>query len=127
MSRASHVVQDPPLAKVLFDHPLAGWLWVLPRIWLGWQWVQASEHKISDPAWVQTGAALKGFWAGAVAIPATGKPAISFVWYRSFLEMLLNAQAYTWFAKVVAYGELLIGVALIVGGSPGSPLSWAGS
>jgi thiosulfate dehydrogenase [quinone] large subunit len=119
MSRASHVVQDPPLAKALFDHPLAGWLWVLPRIWLGWQWVQASEHKISDPAWVQTGAALKGFWAGAVAIPAAGKPAISFVWYRAFLEMLLNAHAYTWFAKVVAYGELLIGVALIVGAFTG--------
>ena len=119
MSRASHVVQDPPLARTLFKHPLAGWLWVLPRIWLGWQWVQASEHKLADPAWVQTGAALKGFWAGAVAIPATGKPAITFDWYRSFLEILLNAQAYTWFAKVVAYGELLIGVALIAGAFTG--------
>ncbi len=119
MSRASHVVQDPPLARGLFNHPLAGWLWVLPRIWLGWQWVQASEHKIADPAWVQTGAALKGFWAGAVAVPATGKPAITFDWYRWFLEILLNAHAYTWFAKLVAYGELLIGVALIAGAFTG--------
>jgi len=29
--------------------------------------------------------------------------------------MMLNAQAYTWFAKVIAYGELLVGIGLIVG------------
>jgi len=28
---------------------------------------------------------------------------------------LLDISAYTWFAKVVAYGELLIGVALVLG------------
>lgn len=119
MSRENRVVQDPPLAKALFNNPRAGWLWVLPRIWLGWQWIAASEHKIGDPAWVRTGEALKGFWTGAVAIPASGRPAITFDWYRSFLQMLLNAHAYTWFAKLVAYGELLIGVALIAGAFTG--------
>jgi len=28
---------------------------------------------------------------------------------------MLDTQAYTWFAKWVAYGELLIGIALIIG------------
>lgn len=112
-------VQDPPFVQRLLNDPRAGWLWVLPRIWLGWQWSEAAQHKISDPKWVQTGEALKGFWANAVKIPETGRPAIVFDWYRSFLQMMLDAQAYTWFAKVVAYGELLIGLALILGAFTG--------
>ena len=84
-------------------------------MWLGIQWIDAAMHKINDPAWVTTGAALKGFWTGAVKIPETGRPAIAFDWYRDFLNMLLQSGSYTWFGKLVAYGEFLIGVALIVG------------
>jgi len=32
---------------------------------------------------------------------------------------MLNAQAYTWFAKLVAYGEFLIGIGLILGAFTG--------
>jgi len=113
------MVQDPPLVQKLLSDPRAGWVWVLPRLWLGWQWFEAAQHKLSNPAWVQTGEALKGFWLNAVKIPETGRPAIVFDWYRSFLQMMLDAQAYTWFAKVVAYGELLIGIALMLGAFTG--------
>lgn len=112
-------VQDPPIVQRLLNDPRAGWLWVLPRIWLGWQWFEAAQHKIADPAWVQTGDALKGFWTSAVLVPETGRAAITFDWYRAFLQMMLDAQAYTWFAKVVAYGEMLIGIALIIGAFTG--------
>ncbi len=112
-------VEDPKLVNKLLSDPRAGWLWLLPRIWLGYQWFEAGLHKVQDPAWTQTGAALKGFWASAVAIPASGKPMITFDWYRTFLTMMLNAQAYTWFGKLVAYGELLVGVALIIGAFTG--------
>jgi thiosulfate dehydrogenase [quinone] large subunit len=115
----NEIVQDPPFVQRLLSDPRAAWLWVLPRIWLGWQWFDAAQHKISNPAWVQTGDALKGYWTNAVAIPAEGRPAIAFDWYRSFLQFMLDAQAYTWFAKLVAYGELLIGIALIVGAFTG--------
>jgi thiosulfate dehydrogenase (quinone) large subunit len=114
-ARGEVTLPDPPLAHILFSTTRFAWLWAIVRIFLGYQWVSASLHKIEDPAWVSTGTALKGFWTGAVAIPATGKPAIAYDWYRSFLQFMLDAQAYTWFAKVVAYGELLIGVGLIVG------------
>ena len=97
----------------------AGWLFLLLRVWLGYQWVTASLHKITSPDWVVTGNALKGFWAGAVAIPATGHPAITFDWYRAFLQYMLDIQAYTWFAKLVAYGEFLIGIGLILGAFTG--------
>lgn len=115
VTRTGKVLQDPPFVQKLLNDPRAAWLWLPLRIWLGYQWISASLHKLSSPAWMQTGDALKGFWTGAVAIPQTGSPAIRFDWYRSFLEMMLNAQAYTWFAKVIAFGEFLVGLGLIVG------------
>jgi thiosulfate dehydrogenase [quinone] large subunit len=108
-------IQDPPFAHALFSTTKFAWLFLIARIWLGYQWFDASLHKISDPKWVSTGEALKGYWLGAVKIPETGRPAISFDWYRSFLQFMLDTESYTWFAKVVAYGEMAIGIALIIG------------
>lgn len=107
---------DPPVARVLFNTTRFAWLWAIIRIWLGYQWIEAASHKIGVAAWTGGGTALKAYWERAVAIPAApARPAIAFDWYRSFLQYLLDAQAYTWFAKLVAYGELIVGVALIVG------------
>lgn len=114
-TRKGTEVKDPAFLTKLFNHPLAAWFWLPIRVWLGWQWVEAGLHKFTSPAWMQTGVALKGFWAGAIAIPATGNPPIHYAWYRAFLQMLLNANAYTWFAKLVPVGELLVGIALILG------------
>ena len=118
-TRKGEIVQDPPFARFLFSDPRAGWLWLIPRIWLGYQWVTAGMHKLGDAAWMQTGEALKGFWERAVLIPEAGRPAISFDWYRSFLQAMLDAQAYTWFAKLVSVGETVVGVALILGAFTG--------
>jgi thiosulfate dehydrogenase [quinone] large subunit len=72
-------------------------------------------HKVTDPAWMQTGEGLKGFLTRAVAIPATGRPPISYDWYRDFLNGILGSGAYVWMAQVVAVGEVLVGLGLIVG------------
>lgn len=119
MTRKQQVIQDPPLVQRLLNDSWAGLLWLPLRLWLGYQWINAALGKVSDPAWTQTGEALKGFWGRAVAIPATGRPLITYDWYRGFLQTMLDAQAYTWFAKVVAYGELLVGIALILGAFTG--------
>jgi thiosulfate dehydrogenase (quinone) large subunit len=114
-TRKGEVLQNPSIINKLLNHPLAGLIWLPIRVWLGWQWLSAAIHKFESPAWMQTGAALKGFWTGAVAIPATGNPPIHYAWYRALLQMMLNAHAYTWFAKLVPIGEFLVGVALILG------------
>jgi thiosulfate dehydrogenase [quinone] large subunit len=44
---------------------------------------------------------------------------ISFDWYRDFLEFMLATGAYTWFAKVIVFSELAIGIALILGAFTG--------
>ncbi len=120
-------VKGSPLLYKLFNDKRAAWLWLPLRIWLGWQWIEASSHKLSNPAWMSTGEALKGFWMGAVAVPdAPARPAIAFDWYRSFIQAMLNAQAYTWFAKLIAVGELLIGVGLILGAFVGFAAFFSG-
>jgi thiosulfate dehydrogenase (quinone) large subunit len=112
-------IREWPVIKWLTNDARAAWIWLPLRIWLGWQWIDAATHKISEPGWVVTGESLQGYWMNAVKIPETGRAAITFDWYRSFLQFMLDIQAYTWFGKLVAYGELLIGIALIIGAFTG--------
>ena len=111
---SGRVIEDPKIARFLFSDVRMSWVWLVLRIWVGYQWIDASLHKVTSPDWVSTGNALKGFWASAVTVK-NGTGPIAFGWYRDFLNYLLNTQAYTWFGKLVAYGELLIGIGLVVG------------
>jgi thiosulfate dehydrogenase [quinone] large subunit len=86
------------------------------RFFVGLEWVQAGEHKLHDDAWMSGGTALQGYWERAVAIPEPpGRAAITYGWYRDFLQYMLDNEWYTWFAKVIAVGEFLVGLGLIVG------------
>ncbi|HNP86798.1 MAG TPA: DoxX family membrane protein [Kouleothrix sp.] len=109
------VIPDPPLAHMLFSTTKFAWLWAIVRIYLGYQWVNAGYHKITGQGWLDGGAALKGFWTAAVKVPENGKPAIAFDWYRGFIQFMLDNGWYSWFAPLIAFGETLVGVALIVG------------
>lgn len=111
----SYIVTDPPAITDLLSNTRWSILWLVVRLYLGYEWFSHGLEKMANPAWVQTGEALKGFWAGAVKIPETGRPAIAFDWYRSFLQVLLDSGSYTWFAKLVVAGEVLVGLALILG------------
>jgi thiosulfate dehydrogenase [quinone] large subunit len=109
------VIEDPTIAKFLFSDARAAWIWLPIRLWLGYQWIEAGLHKVTDPKWVQTGEALKGFWTRAVQIPDTGRPAIAFDWYRDFINTLLQNNTHTWFGPLIAWGELLVGIGLVIG------------
>src|SRR5919108_2331613 len=114
-TRKGQTLEVPSIINTIFSDKRFSVLWLAVRVWLGWQWIQASLHKLESPDWMQTGNALKGFWMGAIQIPAEGRPPIAYAWYREFLQAMLDAQVYTWFAKVIAISEVLIGVALIIG------------
>ncbi len=115
-TRKGTVVQEPSVITALLNHPLAAFLWLPIRLWLGWQWINAGIEKLENPAWTQTGLALKGFLAGATAaVSKSGQPVIHYTWYANFLNMLVSSGAYVWMAKLVSVGETLVGVALILG------------
>lgn len=113
------ILPDPPYVSKLFGSVRFAWVWAVIRIWLGWQWAVAGWGKVGNPAWVDGGAALRGYLSRAVAIPETGNPQVTYDWYRAFLNFLLEGGHYTWFAKLVAWGELLVGIGLIVGAFTG--------
>ncbi|NIM95578.1 MAG: DoxX family membrane protein [Anaerolineales bacterium] len=112
-------IEDPPFIQKLLGDKNAGLFWLFPRLWLGYRWLDAAIHKVDNPAWVAGGEAIKGYWLNATSFPEAGRPPIAFDWYRSFIQALLDIEAYTWFGKLVAYGELLVGIALIVGAFTG--------
>src|SRR3954454_20378209 len=115
-------VPEPAVSRFLFHNTLSAPPWLVVRFYAGFQWLEAGYHKLTGTGWVDGGAALKGYWAKAVALePTTGTGPIAgdYGWYREFLQFLLNHAAYTWFAKVIVAGELLVGIGIVVGGLVG--------
>jgi thiosulfate dehydrogenase [quinone] large subunit len=112
------VIPDPPLAHLLFNTTRLAWLWLIIRLYVGYFWLSGGWGKLSGGTWA-SGESLKGFWENAVQVPAEGKPPIAVGWYRDFIQYMLDQGWYTWFANLVMWGEILIGLALILGALTG--------
>ena len=111
-------VADPPFARFLFQDTRAAAIWLPIRIYIGWDWFHAGWGKLtSATGWMDNGNAILGFWKGSVAIPAAGagSPKISYDWWRGFIQTLIDSHADAWFSKVIVFGELAVGLALILG------------
>jgi thiosulfate dehydrogenase [quinone] large subunit len=108
-------VQDPPVQRFFFQDTRSAALWLPIRIFLGVSWLEGGWHKVTDPAWMDTGAAIRGYWERAVVIPESGRAPINYDWWRAFLQGLLDADAHVWFGKLIAVGELAVGLGLIFG------------
>lgn len=118
----TYYVEESPFSHFLTADTRIAWLWLIVRVYLGWEWLQAGWEKIHDPVWAgdKAGTALSGFVQGALhktaefcANPAACHPDVQ-GWYASFLSNFVLPHAHT-FSYLVAYGELLVGVALILG------------
>ena len=108
-------VEGPAFTRYLFSNTRAGLFWLPIRIFVGFEWLLAGWEKVSGKGWIDGGSALLGFWKGAVAIPQTGRPSITFEWYRSFLQLLIDHNAQSWFGWLIAVGELAVGIGILVG------------
>ncbi|MBO8140834.1 MAG: DoxX family membrane protein [Firmicutes bacterium] len=117
-------VPENPLAHGLFATTRFAWLWTVLRIYLGWVWFRSGWGKVGNPAWMETGQALRGYWTSAIQVEP--RAPIAYDWYRSFIEFLLEGGHYGWFAKLVVIGEILVGIALILGAFTGIAAFWGG-
>lgn len=134
--------EEPRAARWLFGSSRAAWIWLIARLWLGWEWLQSGWGKVfggnitirfwewGDPAysltgdanvgWVRAsgdtgvGDAVAGFAAGAVEASEGPHPDVAYGWYVSFLEWIRDT-AHPWMGPMVAIGEVVIGVLLILG------------
>lgn len=112
----SVTLHDPSVAQFLFGSSRMAPVWLVIRLYVGWQWLEAGWHKVTDPKWMETGVAVRGYWERAVAVPAPpARAPITYDWFRDFLTMLLQANAHPWMAKLIALGEVAVGVGLIAG------------
>jgi thiosulfate dehydrogenase [quinone] large subunit len=113
------IIEESPVSKFLFSNTKMSWFWLIVRVYVGWQWLSAGWEKVTDPAWTgrTSGSALGGFMKGALSKTTGAHPDVS-GWYASFLQSTVMPHLSTW-AHVIAYGELLVGVALIIGAFTG--------
>jgi thiosulfate dehydrogenase (quinone) large subunit len=118
-SDAPGQLEDPIGWRLLLGNTLFAILWLPIRFFVGQEWLAAGTHKLVDPGYMAGGASLQAYWERAVAIPEQGRPAITYDWFRGFLQFMLDNGWYGWFAPLVAIGQTLVGVGLIVGGLVG--------
>jgi thiosulfate dehydrogenase (quinone) large subunit len=110
------LIQDPPIARFFFQSTMAAWLWLVVRVYVGYDFLTAGWHKFTTPAWMDgSGQGILGFWQGALGTTASGAPVITFDWYRSLLQFLVDTNSAGWFSYVIVFGELAVGIGLIVG------------
>lgn len=108
-------IESPPVARSLFGNVRWAWLWLILRLYVGWQWLQAGWSKLNNPSWTDdnAGAALSGFVTGALSKAGGENPDVQ-GWYAWFLETVVQPNAAFW-GYLVSWGEFLVGIALIIG------------
>lgn len=112
----NHEVRDPSFLRFLFENRAMAPIWLVARLYLGWQWLHAGWEKLTGDGWMnQNGAGLQGFWERQVQQPEEGRPPITYDWYRDFIQYMLDHDWYEWFAPLIAISETAVGLLLIAG------------
>lgn len=116
-------VQDPVGWRLLLVNAYLALFWLPIRFFVGRAWLAAGEHKIRSDAWMDGGTALvsgnpeqPGFWERIVQVPPdVPRPAITYDWFRQLIQYMIDHDWATWFGKLIAIGEVLVGLGLLVG------------
>ena len=139
--------EEPSFAKWLFASSRSAPLWLVARIWLGYQWLAAGWGKVTgtSPAawkpfgwfhiealgwgftsqsWLRSTAGLKGFAGYALQNASGAHAAVNYGWYASFLRWIEHGGG--WLAPVIALGEVAIGIGLLFGILTGVSAFFAG-
>lgn len=108
-------IEDPPIARALFTDTRWAWIWLIVRLYVGWQWFSEGLDKVTSPVWggAHAGVALSGWLAGSLKKTLGSHPDVQ-GWYAVFLRDLVVPHAAFW-SVLVSYGELFVGLGLILG------------
>ena len=99
-------------------------LWLVVRLYVGFQWLEAGYHKLTGSGWAATAARrCKGYWTrrGGPRPQDRHRPdqrRLRLV-PRASCSSCSTTTRNTWFAKLIVAGELLVGIGIIVGGLVG--------
>lgn len=117
--KTHYIVDESPLSHFFFNNTKSSWFWLVVRLYLGYEWIMAAWPKITSDVWVgsNAGGALAGFLNGALAKTAGAHPDVQ-SWYAMFLKAVVLSHPTLW-SNVVAWGELAVGIALVIGAFTG--------
>lgn len=112
-------IPEPNVTRFLFADTRMAPVWMILRLWLGYEWLRAALGKWTEGGWVGAGAggAVKGYAQGAMAQTSGAHPQVT-GWYASFLENVVVPNA-ALFSYLVILGETLVGIALVLGAFTG--------
>lgn len=107
-------MKENPVSRFLLNDTRSAGLWLIIRLYVGFTWLKAGWGKIHNDAWIgdNGGTAVLGFVKGALEKSAQSNDVPG--WYAMFLENVVQPNGKI-FAFIVAYGELLVGLGLILG------------
>ena len=124
-TRAPRATHELPPAMFLFRSPRASVIWLIVRLWLGWQWLDAGWLKLTGAGygnWISHSNGLQGFIASANAswahrAQAYGHPEVSYPWFLHILNDI--DQHALLFSRIVTFSELAVGAGLLLGAFTG--------
>lgn len=99
------------IAKWLRESNVAAMLLVVLRVYVGWSWLSAGWGKVTT----EGGWSAAGFIGNVAANPVMKDDAILYPTYTWFLETFAVNSAGL-FSFLVSWGEVLVGLGLILGG-----------
>lgn len=107
------IIEENPFSRWLFSNTRSAWIWLLLRLYIGYTWLMAGLGKVQDDAWTgaNAGAAMEGYMTAVMNLAEEGGIA---GWYAWFLDTVVIPNA-AFFSYMVAWGELLVGLGLIIG------------
>jgi len=108
-------IQDPPFAQALFGETRFAWIWLVVRLYVGWQWLSEGIEKAQSPFWTgaQSGLFLEKWVTFALTKTQGAHPDVQW-WYAAFLKVVVLPHAAMW-SYVVTYGEIFVGIGLVLG------------
>jgi len=115
VAHQGHVIEDPPFARALFNDTRYAWIWLIVRLYVGYQWFSEGLNKVTTPGWggSKAGAILTPWINGALQKTHGAHPDVQ-GWYGAFLAHVVLPNAAAW-SIAVSYGELFVGIGLILG------------
>jgi len=108
-------IPEPPVSRLIFGDTRFSVVWLVLRIYVGWEWLLAGWEKIMSPSWVgpQAGSAITGFLMGAMKKTGGLHPDVQ-GWYGLFLKDVVLPNTGI-FSYIISFGELAVGIGLILG------------
>ena len=108
-------IAEPPIAQFFLADTRLAAIWLIIRVYTGYEWLMAGIAKFGNPAWTgdKAGSGIAGFVAGALQKTAGDHPSVT-GWYAGFLQSLVLPYAAIW-SWAITLGEIAVGLGLIFG------------